>query len=69
MRLQERKMRPLNIFCGIAVLFTTLAYAHLLHHHISGAGQGDLVFWGLMVPAIAAGILSFVGGILLLKRR
>ena len=64
-------MRILNIASGISVLFTTLAYAHLLHHHLvhslSDAAHSPL-FWAAYLPAVAAGILAFIGGCLLLKR-
>jgi hypothetical protein len=64
-------MRTPNILCGISVLFTTLAYAHLLHHHLvhslSDAPHSPL-FWAAYLPAVAAGILAFIGGCLLLKR-
>ena len=61
-------MRALATLCGIAVLFTTLAYGHIIHHHLTHAAHADLAFWALMIPAIAAGILSLVGAFLLLKR-
>lgn len=64
-------MRILNILCGISVLFTTLAYAHLLHHHLINASPDfhpGAAFWAAYIPAVAAGILAFIGGSLLLKR-
>jgi hypothetical protein len=64
-------MRILNIVCGICVLFTTLAYAHILHHHFVHSLSGELhapLFWAAYLPAVAAGILAFIGGCLLLKR-
>jgi hypothetical protein len=64
-------MRILNIACGISVLFTTLAYAHLLHHHLSHSfsdATHSPLFWAAYIPAVAAGILAFIGGCLLLKR-
>jgi H+/Cl- antiporter ClcA len=64
-------MRVLSISSGIAVLFTTLAYAHILHHHFFHASSDDLrspLFWLAILLALAAGILSFIGAILLLKR-
>jgi hypothetical protein len=64
-------MRILKISSGIAVLFTTLAYAHLLHHHFIHASSVDYhnpLFWLAILLAFAAGILSFIGGVLLLKR-
>jgi len=64
-------MRVLNILCGISVLFTTLAFWHIMHHHLVHASPEDfhtLIFWALVLSTGAAGILSFIGGILLLKR-
>jgi predicted DNA repair protein MutK len=64
-------MRALNILCGISVLFTTLAFWHIIHHHIVHSpheAYRSLHFWAMVVPTACAGILSFVGGILLLKR-
>jgi len=64
-------MRALNILCGISVLFTTLAFFHIMHHHVGHASHEDvhtLLFWALVLGTGAAGILSFIGGILLLKR-
>ncbi len=57
--------------CGICVLFTTLAFFHIIHHHVGHATPEDhhtLLFWALVLGSGAAGILSFVGGVLLLKR-
>jgi hypothetical protein len=64
-------MRVLNIFCGIAVLFTSLAYAHILHHHFLNAPHEthhDPIFLVSFAAAVGAGILSFIGGFLLLRR-
>jgi len=64
-------MRALDISCGIAVLFTTLAYAHLVHHHLlhsSPEARHNPVILAATLAALAAGILSFIGAILLLKR-
>jgi hypothetical protein len=64
-------MRILNISSGIAVLFTTLAYAHILHHHLMHASPDDHhspLFWLAIFLALAAGILSLIGALLLLKR-
>jgi hypothetical protein len=65
-------MRALNIICGICVLFATLAYGHILHHHFmhsqDGGAQGGLLFWSLFLLAALAGLFSLIGGCLLLKR-
>ena len=65
-------MRVLNIVSGIAVLFTTLAFAHLLHHHFFLAATHDdahnPVFLAGMVLGVVVGILSLIGGCLLLRR-
>jgi len=61
-------MRILNVLSGVAVLLTTLAFGHLLHHYIVNAGHGDPAFWAMLTPAVVVGILSLIGGCLLLKR-
>jgi hypothetical protein len=64
-------MRILNILSGIAVLLTTLAFGHLLHHHFLGASHGDiqsLAFWAGMATAVVVGIFSLIGGCLLMRR-
>jgi hypothetical protein len=64
-------MRILNISCGVAILFTTLALAHLLHHHLSHASAADVhspAFLTSFIAAAAVGILSFIGACLLLRR-
>ena len=64
-------MRALNILCGISVLFTTLAFWHILHHHLAHSpheAYHSLVFWAVALSTGAAGILSFMGGVFLLKR-
>jgi hypothetical protein len=65
-------MRTLNVFSGVAVLFTTLAYGHLLHHFFAHSPESafhSAAFWAAMGAAGSAGILSFVGACLLLKRK
>lgn len=65
----EAIMRALNILCGVAVLFTTLAFAHLLHHHFLGArGAYDIAFVAGWAALAVVGVLSFIGGCLLLRR-
>jgi len=64
-------MRMVNILSGIAVLLTTLAYAHLLHHYYLGAGSEPFqnpVFVVGFSFAVGVGIFSFIGGAILLRR-
>ncbi len=64
-------MRILNILSGLAVLFTMLAFAHLLHHHFLGAthdGARGPAFLEGMATLVVVAILSFIGGCLLLRR-
>jgi hypothetical protein len=64
-------MRILNIVSGFAVLFTTLAFGHLLHHHFIHASGQDLhspAFLAGLTMAAVVGILSLIGGCLLLRR-
>ena len=61
-------MRILNILSGAAVLLTTLAFAHLIHHFFSESPHDDPVFWMGFAAAIFVGLLSFIGGCLLLRR-
>jgi hypothetical protein len=64
-------MRILNILSGLAVRFTTLAFAHLIHHHILHASHEDVhspAFLAGMATLVAVGVLSFIGGCLLLRR-
>jgi hypothetical protein len=63
-------MRILNILSGLAVLFTTLAYAHLLHHYYLNAGEAahSPPFLAGMGIGIVVGIFSLIGGCLLLRR-
>jgi uncharacterized integral membrane protein len=67
---EKRSMRILNILCGLAVLFMTLHFAHLLHHflvHNSDPSAHTLAFWAAFAGAVVVGIFSFVGGCLLLR--
>ncbi len=61
-------MRTLNLVCGIAVLFTTLAFGHIMHHHLMHSGQRDPAFWSLFSLAAVVLIFSLIGGCLLLRR-
>jgi hypothetical protein len=61
----------LNIVCGLTVLLTTLAYAHLLHHFYTHASHEDVHhpgFWAGMALGVVVGVFSFLGGCLLLRR-
>jgi hypothetical protein len=69
--MREAIMRVLNILSGLAVLFTTLAFAHLLHHHSLHASPDDVhnpAFLAGMAALVVVGVLSFIGGCLLLRR-
>ncbi len=63
-------MRIVNILSGLAVLFTTLAFGHLLHRYFVNAGETahSPPFLAGMIIGIVVGIFSFIGGCLLLKR-
>jgi hypothetical protein len=61
-------MRALNILSGISVLFTTLAFGHIMHHHLMNAGHPDLAFRALFSVAAVVAVFSFIGGCLLLRR-
>jgi hypothetical protein len=68
---EKRSMRILNILCGVAVLFMTLHFAHLLHHflvHHSDPSAHTLAFWAAFAGAVVVGVFSFLGGCLLLRR-
>lgn len=65
-------MRILQTVCGIAVLLNALHLAHAIHHFASGASGADTqspFFWVGIVMAALIGVLSFLGGLLLLKPR
>jgi hypothetical protein len=63
-------MRVVNIVSGLAVLLTTLAFGHLLHHHLMNAGEAahSVSFVVGMITCVVVGIFSFIGGCLLLRR-
>jgi hypothetical protein len=63
-------MRILHIASGIAVLLTTLAFAHMLRHFQTHAGQDahNPVFITGMGVGIVVGIFSLIGAFLLFRR-
>jgi hypothetical protein len=63
-------MRILNIVTGLAVLFATLAFGHLLYHFSTHAAADDFhnpIFLAGMTIGGIIWLLSFVGGCLLLR--
>jgi hypothetical protein len=64
-------MRILNLLCGVAVLLTTVALAHLLHRYYLSAGpdafQNPVFVVGFSF-GVGVGIFSLIGGGLLLRR-
>jgi hypothetical protein len=64
-------MRILNLLCGIAVLLTTLGFAHLLHRYYLSAGQDAFqnpVFVAGFSFGVGVGIFSLLGAVMLLRR-
>jgi hypothetical protein len=63
-------MRIVNILSGLAVLFTTLAFGHLLHHYFLNAGEAthSPLFLTEMAIGVVVVMFSFIGGCLLLRR-
>ena len=59
-------MRALKIICGIAVIITTLHLGHAVQHFYAHHVH-DSVQRLAMGAAILMGLLSFVGGLLLIK--
>jgi hypothetical protein len=63
-------MRIVNILSGLAVLFTTLAFGHLLHHYCLNGGEAahSPQFLVGMAIGVVVGVFSLIGGCLLLRR-
>jgi hypothetical protein len=59
-------MRALNITSGIAVLFATLGFMHMLVHTFIREVPG--LHRVVLAALMGVGVLSLVGGYLLLKR-
>jgi hypothetical protein len=71
MQSEETKMRrTLYIASGISVLFTTLAFGHIMVHdttHIMSHHDGSVVFLiAHTILAVAFGVLSLIGAYFLL---
>lgn len=59
--------RPLLVVSGLAVLFTTLGYCTVLYHATVVHHLADQAsFLAGVIAAALIGVLSFVGGLLLL---
>lgn len=64
-------MRVLSFVSGLAVLLTTLAFGHLIHHFVMHAHEAAAIgpgVWAGVLLALCVWFLSFVGGCLLLWR-
>ena len=63
-------MRTLHVASGLAVAFTTLAFAHLVFH-LFAARHGPVLgpgFWAGMAAAAVIAALSLTGAFLLFRR-
>ncbi len=58
--------RALHIVSGVAVLFASLTYAHVVHHVFTHSEHMSGLFAAELVLAAIAGVFSFVGAYLLL---
>ena len=63
-------MRILNILSGLAVLLTSLAFAHLLHRYFIDAGKPltRRRFWRVWASALWWAHFHLLGGCLLIRR-
>jgi hypothetical protein len=62
-------MRVLNIVTGIAVLFTALAFEHLLYRMFIQESPDSAAHKAVVMCVAAVGILSFIGGCFLISRK
>lgn len=63
-------MRVFKIICGLAVILMTLHLGHGVHHfyaHHGHDGMHGVALFAAMGAAILMGLLSFIGGCLLIK--
>ncbi len=63
-------MRVLSFLSGLAVLFSSLALMHIVHHFADHSLASDRtpVFWTMITLTLIIDVFSFIGGILLLRR-
>lgn len=61
-------MRALRVLCGIAILLNALHLGHAIQHFYGLDTNHNAGFWAGMVLAVAIGVLSFIGGCLLIRR-
>jgi hypothetical protein len=64
-------MRALKIICGLAVIITTVHLAHGIHHfnaHAMQSGLHGIALWGSTALAVIIGVLSLIGGVLLIAK-
>ena len=62
-------MRILNVVTGVTVLFTALAFEHMLFHTFVHHAHDSAAHKAVMIGVGALGVLSFVGGLLLFSRK
>jgi len=63
-------MRILHILTGLAVLFTTLAFGHIVHHLFFGDhwSAQSFAFWTGLGTAVVIGAFSLIGACLLFSQ-
>ena len=60
-------MRILKVICGIAILLNALHLEHAVHHFYGLDPDHGAGFWAGMTLAVTVGILSLIGGCLLIR--